>query len=488
MISQGILIVVALAYSTAVAVIGRRLPRPASVAAYWTALATLIMVLLLSESTRQRVDGLLLGMGTGRLLFYLALMTQLCGLFLTLTLATNQWAPRHWLALGGAGVLTVWYVGLWLRVKTLNLSTMAGVFYGRRVGSPPAVLWMHIVTGLDVIYIAAWGLMACLRFLREARSTYEHVVAGVVVVLYALMGLSGICTIVEAVGHHLGVDIAVVYQAKPFLRIVLAAGATCVLIGHIWLWPLWRHRRQLLLRYVEPELVQLRHDLLNLSAVEAELHLDIHHEAYANRAMVEDVAARCRAAGISPARCAMARMATSLITFHRDNLLQDPSYGLVTSWDALMEDAAAEIDQAMALTAWERALRDGYIAQQVYILMFLVLDCRAYREILLIDERPQVQAWHQQLADIIATVMQAHGHATPRDVTLAQHAAPGNGFSRLRTRLTGRRNEAASGLGKPSPSRVAPRQPGSWRDQSGFSQGHRRHGRRQQDRHRPGCS
>jgi hypothetical protein len=34
----------------------------------------------------------------------------------------------------------------------------------------------------------------------------------------------------------------------------------------------------------------------------------------------------------------------------------------------------------MALTAWERTLSDGYIAQQVYILMFLVLDCRAYRE------------------------------------------------------------------------------------------------------------
>ena len=157
----------------------------------------------------------------------------------------------------------------------------------------------------------------------------------------------------------------------------------------------------------------------------------------------------------------MARTATSLITFHRDNLLQDPSYGLVTSWDALMEDAAAEIDQAMALTAWERALRDSYIAQQVYILMFLVLDCRTYREILLINEHPRVQAWHQQLADIIATVMHEHGHATPRYVTLARQAAQGNGFSRIRALLAGRRNGAVPGLGKPSPSRVAPRQPGS---------------------------
>jgi hypothetical protein len=40
------------------------------------------------------------------------------------------------------------------------------------------------------------------------------------------------------------------------------------------------------------------------------------------------------------------------------------------------------MNQAMARTAWGKALRDGYMAQQVYLLMFLVLDCRAYREIL----------------------------------------------------------------------------------------------------------
>ena len=44
---------------------------------------------------------------------------------------------------------------------------------------------------------------------------------------------------------------------------------------------------------------------LNLSVTEAERHLDMHHETYANRAIVEDVAARCRAAGIPPARSAM---------------------------------------------------------------------------------------------------------------------------------------------------------------------------------------
>jgi hypothetical protein len=166
--------------------------------------------------------------------------------------------------------------------------------------------------------------------------------------------------------------------------------------------------------------MQLRHDLLNLSAAQAELSLDIHHTAYANRTLVEAVAAQCHAAEISPARHAIARMATCLLTFQRDNLLQDPSYGRITSWDSLMEEAAAEIDQAMAMTAWERALRDSYVSQHVYIVMFLVLDSPAYREKLLINERPRVQAWHAQLADMIATVMQEHGQSTPRWVALAQ--------------------------------------------------------------------
>ena len=113
-----------------------------------------------------------------------------------------------------------------------------------------------------------------------------------------------------------------------------------------------------------------------------------------------------------------------------------------------MDEAAAALDQTMARTAWEQALRDGYIAQQVYILMFLVLDCPAHREILLIDERPRVQAWHQQLADLIATVMHQHGHPTPRARTLAAQGAHGSGLSRWRARLAGRLGGVVRGVGR----------------------------------------
>jgi hypothetical protein len=245
-----------------------------------------------------------------------------------------------------------------------------------------------------------------------------------------LTGVNGLSTIVEAVGRDRGVDMAAVHHVSTPLKMVIVPAATvCFLIVQLWLWPLWRNRHYLLLRYVAPEMAQLRNDLLNLCAAGAELHLDIHHTAYANRAIVEAVVDHCHTAGISPARTATARMAASLITFQRDNVLQDPGYGLVMSWDALMADAAAEIDQAMAVSAWEYALRDGYIAQHVYIIMFLVLDGRAFREILLIDEHPCAQAWHQQLADLIAMVMHTHGQSTPRYHTLARPKAPGNGVT-----------------------------------------------------------
>lgn len=462
MMREGLLVIIALLYSAAEAALGRRLTRPASSAAYVTALATLGMVVLLSEATVRRVDDLLGVVGSGRLLFYLALMTRLSGLFLTIMLATHQWAPRHWWALGGAAALTLGYVGLWLRVQALDLATAPGVFAGPRVGSPPTVLWLHIVTGGGVVYLTAWGLPAFLAFLRGARSTYEQGVAGAVVLLYLLLGLSGVCTVVEAVGQARGRDMTVLYRAKPGLRLGLASGATGILLVQIWLWPLWRQRREILLRYLEPEWVQLRQDLLNLSAAEAEVHLEIHPTAYANRAIVEEIAARCRMAGIPPARSAMARMAACLLTLHRDHLLQDPGYGLVTSWEALQEEAAAALDQTLARTAWERALRDSWVSQQVYILLFLVLDDRAYRERLLVNAQPPIQAWHQRLADLIATVMQQHGHTTPRARVFAQQAAQRPSLLQRGARWLNRRQGAEAGraeAGSTTPRRPAAYEP-----------------------------
>jgi hypothetical protein len=438
-LGEGILIAIALLSSLVVFLIGRRLQYPASVAAYGAAAAVLVAHPLLSDANLHLVDRVVRSVGAGLLLVHLAFMARYGGLYLTYVLATKQWSWRHQLAIGGSGVLTLLFVLLWLYVKTLHLPEVESVFYRIRAGRPPAVLWMNVSMGAGLVYIAAWSLVEFTHFLRSARTTYEQGLAGVAMVLYALAAVGGTLTIVEAVGHQRGVDITVVQQAKAPFAILGLVAAVGVWGGHIWLRPLWRHRRQLLLRYLEPELVQLRNDLLNLSAEEAELHLDIHHEAYANRVMVEAVTARCRAAGIPPARVAIAHMATSLLTFQREHLLQDPSYGLVTSWEALMEEAAAEMDQTMAATAWEKALRDSYVSQHVYIIMFLVLDGRAYRERLLIDERPRVQPWHERLADMVATVMQEHGHATPRAVALAQRAAAGKPLGRLRARWAARR-------------------------------------------------
>ena len=150
-------------------------------------------------------------------------------------------------------------------------------------------------------------------------------------VLYVLTGVPGSMTMLESVARHRGLDMAVMQQVRITFTVILLTGIVVVLAVQIWLWPLWRQCRQRLARYVEPELTQLRNDLLNLSAVQAALQLDIHQEAYANRTIVEAVAARCRGAGVSPPRVAMARMATSLLTFQRTNILKDPLYDPETS-------------------------------------------------------------------------------------------------------------------------------------------------------------
>jgi hypothetical protein len=279
---------------------------------------------------------------------------------------------------------------------------------------------MNLARGGGIVYIAVWGLIEFLHFLRSARRPYERGVARAGLVLYVLTGVPGSMTMLESVARHRGLDMAVMQQVRITFTVILLTGIVVVLAVQIWLWPLWRQCRQRLARYVEPELTQLRNDLLNLSAVQAALQLDIHQEAYANRTIVEAVAARCRGAGVSQPRVAMARMATSLLTFQRTNILKDPLYDPETSWATLTEEAAAEIDTMMALTAWQKAMRESYVSQNVYILMFLVLDSPAYREQLLIDELPRMAAWHQQLADLIATVMHEHGQATPRYATLAQ--------------------------------------------------------------------
>jgi hypothetical protein len=245
--------------------------------------------------------------------------------------------------------------------------------------------------------------------------------------LYGLSAVAGTLTVVETVGRRHGVDVTAVPQIKARLAIVLTAVTVGLLAFQLWLRPLWRQRRAWLARYVAPELLQVREDVLNLTAMEAELHLDMQHEAYAHRAMVEAVEARCDAAGIATARKAIARMAVILLTMQRVHMLEDASYSHAKSWDELMTEAAAEINQAMAATAWERAMQDSYIYQHVYLLLFLVLDAPAYRATLLVQPAPRkVQPWHAQLADLIAQVMQEHGQGTPRAEALARRGRTEN--------------------------------------------------------------
>ena len=155
----------------------------------------------------------------------------------------------------------------------------------------------------------------------------------------------------------------------------------------------------------EPELVRLRNDLLNLSAAEAELHLDIHRTAHATRVMVDAVAARCRAAGIPPpgwrspgwrrASCLSARASPP-----------GPLAGHL--WEALMETGPEEWTRRRR-SAWHRASATARRQPALYRHVSRPRS-RAYREHAAGRTAPG-QSWHAQLANIIATVMQGTGTA-----------------------------------------------------------------------------
>lgn len=182
-LGEGLLLAIALLLSTTLVTIGRRIPSPASITAYGTAVAVLVAQPLLSHTTMQGFDRVVRIAGAGLLLDHVAFMAQFGGLLLTFVLATRQWAGRHHLALGGSGVLTVVFVLLWLSVKTLPLPDLAAVFYGLRAGRPPAVLWMNISMGGGLVYIAAWSVVEFTHFLRSARTPYEQGLTAVAIVL-----------------------------------------------------------------------------------------------------------------------------------------------------------------------------------------------------------------------------------------------------------------------------------------------------------------
>jgi hypothetical protein len=59
---------------------------------------------------------------------------------------------------------------------------------------------------------------------------------------------------------------------------------------------------------------------------------------------------------------------------------------------------------------------------------------------LLIQERPRIQAWHDTVADLIATVMHEHGQSTPRYEAMARRGGWETVLTRLRP--VGRQSDA----------------------------------------------
>ncbi len=263
-LGEGLLLFITLLYSLAGIIIGRRLPAPASLAAYGSAMAVWGAFPLLAEANLHRVDQTVGIVGFGLLLVHVAHMALFAGNFLTVVFITQPWSWRHRLAMGGSVVLTVVFGLYWLAVKGLPLAETAPVFYGVRAGHPPAVLGMNVSMGAGLVYIAAWNVLEFWYFFRGARLRYEQGTAMAGVLLYLLSAVAGTLTVAEAVGRQQGFDVAKVPQVKAHLALLLIAATGCIFAYQLWLRPFWRQWRQWLVRYVAPDLLQLQDNLLQI--------------------------------------------------------------------------------------------------------------------------------------------------------------------------------------------------------------------------------
>jgi len=82
----------ALLFGLTMVAIGRRVPAPASGAAYGTAVAALVAYPLLAQGYAVALDRAVDIAGFGLFLDHTAFMVQMGGLLLTFVLATDQWA------------------------------------------------------------------------------------------------------------------------------------------------------------------------------------------------------------------------------------------------------------------------------------------------------------------------------------------------------------------------------------------------------------
>lgn len=100
------LILITFLYSAIGVIIGRRLPYPASIAAYGAAIAAWLAFPLLAEAHLHRLDHLIGVVGFGLLVVHIAFMLLFSCLLLAVVFVTERWSGRHRLAIGGSVILT----------------------------------------------------------------------------------------------------------------------------------------------------------------------------------------------------------------------------------------------------------------------------------------------------------------------------------------------------------------------------------------------
>lgn len=382
----------------------RRSRAPALVAA----LLYPIAAPLLSDNNAMRVDPIVHIIGAGRLLTHLSIMgICLCHYLIVSTITDRRPAHRQ-----RTVTLTLAFVGLfivlWVAVHTVQVAHPAALYYGLR-GGHPAVLWlMNVVMGGGLTYISLCLVREYTRMALLARKPIDRLMGRTASLIFIGAAVSGLLTVMEATARASDVDPTLIHAAKAPLAIGLIGLSGIVLAFHVYVWPLWTNRKALLLRYVQPEHVRLRNELVELLIQVDERRLDMHPEAHANRSIVRDVDERCRTRGLEPAHRKVVVEATRLITFNRSNVLNEPDYVDADSWSDLDYGTRTQVDQRIAATAWEQAKRDIYFLSDVSLVCALVLGPDDMRE----TYAREALAWHHEVAEIIAVVMGEHGQST----------------------------------------------------------------------------
>lgn len=217
-------------------------PRWRSVAGVASALCIGVSVYLIPDAHALALDRAIGIIGLSRWR-HVGLMI---GIFLHAVLVLglfDTWSPRRVALLIPAAALTILFAAAWFAVRTLHTDVPSTLFYGPLTGRPAAVFAMNMFMGAGLAYLT--GFVACEYLLQglRTRGTFSRVMLPVSTIVTAVIGSTGILSMVEAVWSNLGWDDAGIHAVRTLVTLGVAVVASSS-FGFLKLRLSWRSRRE----------------------------------------------------------------------------------------------------------------------------------------------------------------------------------------------------------------------------------------------------